>query len=83
MPETREIDCRLDGDTVHIQIGEECREFTRDEADWLYNRIAESFFESDQEVVLAGMRMTGDEAYRLCDLMCLEAAELGLDQGPA
>lgn len=72
----RDITCRLDGDTVQIQIDEECHEFTRDEADDLYAEIAESLFQCEQEVVLKGMKMSGEEVYRLFDVMYEASAEL-------
>lgn len=66
---TRGITCEIENEIIHIQIGEDRHSFSREEADELYLRIDDSSFESDEEVLLKGMRMTGDEAYRLFEVM--------------
>lgn len=65
----REIACEIENEIIHIQIGEDSRPLSREEADELYSRINESFWESDEEVVLKGMKITGEEAYRLQEVM--------------
>jgi len=66
---TREITCEIESETIHIQIGENRHSFSREEADELYSRINESFWESDEEVDLKGIKMNGEEAYRLLEVM--------------
>ena len=65
----RETTCEIENESVHIQIGEEHHRFSFDEADELYALLVDSSFESDEEVVLRGIRMTGEEAYRLLEVM--------------
>lgn len=73
---TKEITCRIENEIVHIQIGEDRYSFSREEADELYLRIDESFWECDEEVILKGVKMTGEEAYRVLEVMEEAAAEL-------
>lgn len=65
----REIACEIENESVLIQIGEDRHRFSREEADELYLRIDESFYEIDEEIVLKGIRMNGEEAYRLMGVM--------------
>lgn len=65
----REITCEIENESVHIQIGEEHHRFSFDEADQLYALLADSFFEGEEEVVLMGIKMNGEEACRLGEVM--------------
>ena len=71
----RETTCEIENESVHIQIGEEHHRFSFDEADEFYALLADSSFESDEEVVLEGIRMTGEEACRLLEVMEGAASE--------
>lgn len=65
----QDIACEIENESVFIQIGEDRHRFSREEADELYSNINESFWESDEDVDLKGIRMTGEEAYRLMEVM--------------
>lgn len=72
---TKDITCEIENEIIRIQIGEDRHSFSREEADELYLKIDDSSFESDEEVVLKGIRMSGEEACRLLEVM-EEAAKL-------
>lgn len=65
----KEIVCEIENETVLIQIGEDPHRFSRDEADVIYAILTDSHWECDEEVILKGIRMTGEEAYRLFEVM--------------
>jgi len=72
----REIACEIENESVFIQIGEDFHRFSREEADEIYAILIDSCWDCDEEVILKGIRMTGDEAYRLLDVMEKVAREV-------
>lgn len=72
----REITCEIEKESVFIQIGEDFHKFSREEADEIYAILSDSYWECDEEVILKGVRMTGEEAYRLFEVMEDVAAEI-------
>ena len=65
----REMTCEIENESVLIQIGEDFHKFSREEADVIYAILSDSCRECDEEVILKGIRMNGEEAYRLLEVM--------------